>query len=232
MAINVDTVYQKVLAIANKEQRGYITPQEFNLFADKSQKEIFDNYFHDYKTLDLKPKTNLTHGDDMEILEEKISIFKKIYTTSIDPADTTTITSPSDLYRIKHLWTDNGEATQMDEKDILITENHPLTKATKDRPIYYRNDSGGLTLLPTFTANTTIKLAYYRQPVKPEWAYVVVQDKALYNSNLSQSFELHASEEELLVAKILQLSGVVTMKMDLIQAGGGIEGSIKEQQND
>ena len=29
--IKVDTVYQRVLAIANKEQRGYITPQEFNL---------------------------------------------------------------------------------------------------------------------------------------------------------------------------------------------------------
>ena len=31
--INVDSVYQKVLALANKEQRGYITPQEYNLFA-------------------------------------------------------------------------------------------------------------------------------------------------------------------------------------------------------
>ena len=37
MAINIDTVYQKVLAFANKEQRGYITPQEFNLFADQAQ---------------------------------------------------------------------------------------------------------------------------------------------------------------------------------------------------
>ena len=45
MAVNVNNVYQKVLAIANKEQRGYITPQEFNLFADKAQLEIFENYF-------------------------------------------------------------------------------------------------------------------------------------------------------------------------------------------
>ena len=34
MPINVDTVYQKVLTIANKEQRGYITPQEFNLYSN------------------------------------------------------------------------------------------------------------------------------------------------------------------------------------------------------
>ena len=43
--VNINSVYQKVLALANKEQRGYITPQEFNLFADKAQLEIFENYF-------------------------------------------------------------------------------------------------------------------------------------------------------------------------------------------
>ena len=47
--VSIDNVYQKVLAIANKEQRGYITPQEFNLFADLAQKEIFEQYFYDLK---------------------------------------------------------------------------------------------------------------------------------------------------------------------------------------
>ena len=47
MAISVDTVYQKVLAMANKEQRGYITPQEFNLFANQAQMDIFEQYFYD-----------------------------------------------------------------------------------------------------------------------------------------------------------------------------------------
>jgi hypothetical protein len=37
MAVSIDTVYQRVLAILNKEQRGYVTPQEFNLFANQAQ---------------------------------------------------------------------------------------------------------------------------------------------------------------------------------------------------
>ena len=45
--ISIDTIYQKVLAVANKEQRGYITPQEFNLFADQAQLQIFEQYFYD-----------------------------------------------------------------------------------------------------------------------------------------------------------------------------------------
>ena len=45
--IKIDDIYQKVLALANKEQRGYITPQEFNLLSNKAQMDIFESYFHD-----------------------------------------------------------------------------------------------------------------------------------------------------------------------------------------
>ena len=52
MAVNIDTVYQRVLAIANKEQRGYITPQEFNLLANQAQMEVFEEYFYDINKFD------------------------------------------------------------------------------------------------------------------------------------------------------------------------------------
>ena len=45
--ISVDTVYQRVLAILNKENRGYMTPQEFNLLANQAQLEVFEQYFYD-----------------------------------------------------------------------------------------------------------------------------------------------------------------------------------------
>ena len=66
MAVNVDTVYQKVLAIANKEQRGYITPQEFNLFADQAQMEIFEQYFYDIDQFERR-----IGSDIVELLQEK-----------------------------------------------------------------------------------------------------------------------------------------------------------------
>jgi hypothetical protein len=45
MAISVDTVYKTVLLILNKEQRGYMTPDEFNKTATQVQLETFENYF-------------------------------------------------------------------------------------------------------------------------------------------------------------------------------------------
>ena len=45
MAINVNEVYQTVLYILNKEQRGYVTPAEFNSLARQAQLDIFEKYF-------------------------------------------------------------------------------------------------------------------------------------------------------------------------------------------
>jgi len=47
MAVSVDTVYKTVLYILNKEQRGYITPDEFNKLGTQVQLEIFESYFED-----------------------------------------------------------------------------------------------------------------------------------------------------------------------------------------
>lgn len=47
MAINVDTVYQRVLAILNKEQRGFLDPQKFNLYANQVELEFLEGYFYD-----------------------------------------------------------------------------------------------------------------------------------------------------------------------------------------
>ena len=47
MSVSVDTVYRTVLLILNKEQRGYMTPDEFNKIGSQVQREIFERYFED-----------------------------------------------------------------------------------------------------------------------------------------------------------------------------------------
>ena len=49
MAVSINSVYKKVLTIANKEQRGYMTPVQFNLLANQVQQSIFEQYFYDLK---------------------------------------------------------------------------------------------------------------------------------------------------------------------------------------
>ena len=67
--VNVDTVYQRVLALANKEQRGYITPQEFNLFAHQAQMDIFEQYFYDLNQFRRVPGNDSKYADMVDTLQ-------------------------------------------------------------------------------------------------------------------------------------------------------------------
>ena len=77
MAINVNTVYQTVLLILNKEQRGYMTPVEFNKTGTQAQLEIFETYFESLNQQIRIPQTDTDYADRVVNLDEKISIFKE-----------------------------------------------------------------------------------------------------------------------------------------------------------
>ena len=73
--VNIDTVYQRVLALANKEQRGYITPLEFNLLANQAQMDIFEQYFYDISQNEESLGNDRQYSDIEHMLNEKISAF-------------------------------------------------------------------------------------------------------------------------------------------------------------
>jgi hypothetical protein len=75
MAINVDTVYKTVLLILNKEQRGYMTPDEFNKTAAQVQLEIFESYFDDLNQQLRVPDNDSEYADRQKNLQEKLAVF-------------------------------------------------------------------------------------------------------------------------------------------------------------
>ena len=64
MAVNINTVYNTVLYILNKEQRGYITPSEFNSLAVQVQEEIFESYFPDGNQLNRANQQNIQNDTE------------------------------------------------------------------------------------------------------------------------------------------------------------------------
>jgi hypothetical protein len=77
MAINVNTVYQTVLLILNKEQRGYMTPLEFNKIGAQVQLEIFERYFEDLNQQIRIPQTDTDYADRVVSIYEKNNKFKR-----------------------------------------------------------------------------------------------------------------------------------------------------------
>jgi hypothetical protein len=220
MAVSIDTVYQRVLAIANKEQRGYITPQEFNLFANQAQMDIFEQYFYDQNAFLRTPTNDTTYSDMIDLLGEKIDHFEK-YRQPV--AMSTSVAGEGtlpDYYRLGELYTNKcGKYVEIElipQNEIFHILNSPLTEPTTSRPVYVRNSGGTATdrerriqIYPTtIDNNATVICNYIARPATVQWAYTVVNDKALYNSTASVDFELHESEETELVIKILALAGI------------------------
>jgi hypothetical protein len=77
MAINVDQVYKTVWLIINKEQRGYLTPNEFNKLAAQVQLDILDTYFETINQQLRVPQNESEYGDRYKTVQEKLDVFKK-----------------------------------------------------------------------------------------------------------------------------------------------------------
>jgi len=211
--VNVDTVYQRVLAIANKEQRGYITPLEFNLFANQAQMDIFEQYFYDLNQFSRAPGNDMEYSDMVTILEEKINLFEVSgsLTSTTGVFDTGTL---SNFYRLGTVQAGGVEVEKLEHKDFKIIRRSPLTKPTLERPAYFKQ-SGILNVEPASVG--TIDVFYIRRPAQVGWGYVVTLEKALYNAGRSTNFELHDSEETDLVVKILALAGITMDDQALYQ---------------
>ena len=76
MAININTVYQTVLLILNKEQRGYVTPDEFNKTATQVQLDIFNSYFQTENQQLRIPDNDSEYSDRVKNVQEKIAVFQ------------------------------------------------------------------------------------------------------------------------------------------------------------
>ena len=222
--VSVDTVYQKVLALANKEQRGYITPQDFNLFANQAQLEIFEQYFYDTNLARKSQGNDTVYADIDDMLEEKLQIFDTVST------DFSTIT---DLYRVHRVELNGIEAEILNTRDFESYRLGPnLLRPTNNRPIAnIRNNIASC----VGTSNTIVaptRINYFRIPAQVNWTYVVINRQAMYNGGAfdAQDFELHASEENNLVNKILMLAGIANQQPDIMKAGQGMDMLTKQQQ--
>jgi len=213
--VNIDTVYQKVLMFANKEQRGYITPQEFNLFADQAQLEIFEQYFYDINFYLLKLGNSKEYSDIRDNINEKIAVFE---TT----ASAVSGVLPTDLYRLGTVISGGVEVEEVQPNEILYINSSPLTAPTFTRPVYVRISETNITTYPSLT---TLTYNYIKKPVKPNWSYVVVNGKAMYDNSQVTHFQLHGSEESELVYKILKYAGVSMRKDNVVQIAQGLEAS-------
>ena len=238
MAISVDTIYQRVLALANKEQRGYITPQEYNLLANHAQMAIFESYFYDKNQrnrIEDARSIEVDETDISELLDRKLAPFQS-YEAVTDSGTTFPPTTASG----SHVVYQTGTVFLGDEpcQKVSMFEAQRFRKSirhmavTDDKSPFYTDNretgkdivvyAGSINEETGAGSEPDITVECFRVPKTVAWGYVVVNGKALYNSTptVSQDFELHRSEEDTLTNKILELAGIIMNKVGLVTTVG------------
>jgi len=239
MAVNINTVYTTVLYILNKEQRGYITPGEFNSIATQVQTEIFESYFPDGNQLNRQNQNN-TQNDT-----EFFNMFKdtayKLY--PFERETTFLYNTPNDgwyhggignIFKIGEIIS-NYTTTNPNYNSITqLTSKSDYTKITKSKltsptvqyPLCYTTQTTA-NIAPATTSQLLLKInprpntvtvnAIF-QPSNPSWGFTVGGlGQFVYDSSNSVNFELDISEQTNLITQILKYAGIIVRDPEIIQ---------------
>ena len=239
MAINVDTVYKTVLLILNKEQRGYMTPNEFNKTVTQVQLDIFEQYFDDLNQQLRVPQSDYDYSDRQMSVDEKISPFKSdgncIYATGKFNLPTTDLDGNTIINDGSEPSTSNelvfyklgtpvhqsvtGHITEIERlqrNDFYNIQKSPLTASTEDFPTYLY-EGGKLIVRPT-TIVDNVTTSFIRKPKNVVWAYNIGSlGQYTYDSQGSTQIELNSSEQVNVITRVLLYSGIIIRDPQIVQ---------------
>ena len=247
MAINVDNVYKTVLLILNQEQRGYITPDEFNKTATQVQLDIFEGYFDDLNQQLRVPQADFDYSDRQIDIDDKISTFKCIgtcaYTGAADARFSLPIVdlltgktvvyndAPSAtefaFYRLGTVTSNDAqpqltnqfpnEIERLQRVEFYNIDKSDLTAPSTNYPVYLY-ESGKLSIKPT-SIQTNVKTSFLRKPKNVVWNFDIPAGSVtyVYNSSTSVDFELNSSEQTNVITRILLYAGIVIKDPTIIQ---------------
>lgn len=227
----IDSVRNTVLSIISKDNRGFITPFEFNLFAKQAQMEIFQDYIYTYNNSQNKQNARISgvgYADILRKSEEVLDIFRPepsalSYASPI-------FALPSDLYQTQTIIYNDSIEVDKAPKNILNLLTSNMTSPSATYPVYTQG-SNSIKVYP-LTITSGIKIDYIRTPADPKWTWVTLTDGApMFNQGATdyQDFELPLSDEPKLVIKILQYAGISIREVDIAQAAASEEAQDKQE---
>jgi hypothetical protein len=232
----INSVRNTVLSILNKNNYGYISPSDFNLFAKQAQMEIYEEYYSSYnKTINAEnARVSGTEYADIEnpIAEVLESFLRNDTLVQVSPATNqyyvpSLTTTGYNFYMISRLTcfdptgaTRLGDAEKIANARIYMLLDSMLTSPTTKFPAYVI-DGDIITVYPdTINGVSSLKCSYFKLPADPKWTYINLPngEPAFDQSQPDyQDFELPFEDEYKLVIKILQYCGMSIREIQVAQ---------------
>mgnify|MGYP003625553587 FL=1 len=233
--VNINTVYTTVLYILNKEQRGYITPAEFNSLASQVQGEIFTSYFPDGNQLNRQNQNNTQNDTEFFNMFKdtayKLYPFEKNVAFAYDATATVLgwqQTIAETVYKLGEIIsTYNTTNPQYDSITQLASNSDfnkiirsKLTAPTVQNPICTTSSGpNNSVLIKVSPQPNALNINCLLKPTNPSWSFTVgTLGQYLYNVTDSVNFQLDTSEQSNLIIQILKYCGIIINDPEIIQA--------------
>jgi len=173
-ALGVDKVFRFVQFVANKESRGWIAPEEFNIAAELAQIAIYsrlESQFLQNKKVhaDMRPflrTQSISHSGSFHAFPTEFRQF-------LSGADTA-----------------DNEIIELTLSELQAALASTITAPTTSYPICVVKDDGIYVFPQSITTNVTVHfIAKLDSANPPEWGYTVVSGRPVYASGSSTDFE-------------------------------------------
>ena len=244
MAVNINTVYTTVLYILNKEQRGYVTPTEFNSLATQVQEEIFNSYFPDGNQVNRQNQQNTQNDTEFfnvfKDISYKLYPFEKSVNFTYDNTPSVLgwkYSGNGTIYKLGEIisqFTSTGDyitqlASRKDYEQIIRSK---LTAPTIKFPLAYTTDGPDESVLIKVSPKPdNLEVNCLFKPVEPVWNFTTGSlGQYVYNAGTSTNFELDISEQTNIITGILKYAGVIINDPTIIQTA--MQEAVKVEQNE
>ena len=227
----INNVRNTVLTILNKENRGYLTPEQFNSYARYAQQNIFNLYSAEYAKMSVMKNARRLSSDFGDRLREMQANLDR-FTTAVTVSKSGDVyPKPLDLFKPLSLRYNGNVIEEVSISKEVYLDNANLNGPSATYPVFI-DKNNSYTLKPN-TLSDDLELVYTRNPSEPKWTYVMVADNPVFNPDALdyQDFELGAEAEVPLVLEICKLAGLTIREADITQASIGLDNLNTQKDN-
>tara|TARA_R110002020_G_scaffold467190_1_gene690578 strand:- start:365 stop:1108 length:744 start_codon:yes stop_codon:yes gene_type:complete len=236
--MTIDEIYRLVQTFANKEQRGFITPSDFNLLAKQAELELVNKRLNilQEKSQPRKAGGFIEESLTPEMAEQDLAPFlisKRFNVSSSVVASgysEAEVSLSNDVLLIKEIFILPDENFGINShipleivkpEDINKVLRSSLVKPSMDFPIGLMSGSSTSERLKIKIFPDSIKnvmVYYYHLPsIPPQWNYVTVAGKPVHDPSNSNQFKFSSRVHSEIVVKILEYLGVNLREAQLVQ---------------
>tara|TARA_R110000765_G_scaffold309276_1_gene402792 strand:+ start:4331 stop:5086 length:756 start_codon:yes stop_codon:yes gene_type:complete len=249
--VSVQAIYNKLRDLANKDQKGFITPAVFNNFAGLAQMNIYNESFIEIAAAQRLQRQGGDPGRDKSMRKQALENLSPFVTEAgIETGSTSNIFfKPQNLSKIISIsvgasrstieWNSDDEIYNSREVEIvydvekidrILTSN--LSTPTEQFPVALISED--IEIFPTSINN--IRLTYYRRPgsvdfngesndSQPTYNQLFMNGVGMFNPQNSLNFMLPSHSESELVMEMAKLIGVRLRDANLTVFASQEEGS-------